>query len=200
MTEVWPRRRVRAELSSAPDGESAPDVFRTRTASHSGTRPPPVLDICDAESPETASYSGAAGRDACNAPMLIYAVPRHPGAPAVVQRWIAEPPRWLETQAVAAARAAIADLDAREAAAIRLAEQLGETAFLLMDDLKGRREATRRGIQSAGTLGVLQAASKNGYLLLRDVLPHLLQTNFYITPALAQSLLAEEQSRTNSSD
>jgi len=133
-------------------------------------------------------------------PDEVYAELRHPGAPAVVRQWIAESPRWLEIQSAAPARAAIADLDAGEAAAIRLAEQLGETAFLLMDDLKGRGEAARRGIPSTGTLGVLQAASKNRYLVLRDVLPRLLQTNFYITPALVQSLLAEEQSRADSSD
>ena len=133
-------------------------------------------------------------------PDEVYAELRHPGAPAAVRQWIAEPPPWLEIQSAATAPDAIADLDAGEAAAIRLAEQLGETAFLLMDDLKGRGEASRRGIPSTGTLGVLQAASKNGYLVLRDMLPRLLQTNFYITSALVQSLIAEEQSRADSSD
>jgi predicted nucleic acid-binding protein len=88
-------------------------------------------------------------------PDEIYAELRHPGAPAAVRQWIADPPRWLEIQSPTTGRTAIADLDAGEAAAIRLAEQLGEEAFLLMDDLKGRREATSRGIPSTGTLGVL---------------------------------------------
>ena len=70
-------------------------------------------------------------------PDEVYAELRHPGAPAAVRQWIAEPPPWLEIQSAATAPDAIADLDAGEAAAIRLAEQLGETAFLLMDDLKG---------------------------------------------------------------
>src|ERR1700674_2822898 len=116
-------------------------------------------------------------------PDEVYGELRHSGAPAVFRRWIAEPPGWLEIQPASTAPTAIADLDAGEAAAIRLAEQLGETAFLVMDDAKGRGEAARRGIPSTGTLGVLQAASKNGYLVLRDVLPRLLETNFYITPA-----------------
>ncbi len=124
---------------------------------------------------------------------------RHIHAPAEVQRWIAAPPLWLDVRSVAAAASsAIPDLDAGEEAAIRLAEQLGGAAFLLMDDAKGRREATRRGIPSTGTLGVLQAGSKNGYLLLRDVLPRLLQTNFYIAPGIAESLILEEQSRSGS--
>jgi predicted nucleic acid-binding protein len=69
-----------------------------------------------------------------------------------------------------------------------------------MDDAKGRREATRRGILSTGTLGVLQAGSKNGYLLLRDVLPRLLQTNFYIAPGIVELLILEEQSRSGSNN
>ena len=64
-----------------------------------------------------------------------------------------------------------------------------------MDDAKGRREAARRGMPTTGTLGVLQAASKAGYLLLRDVVPRLLKTNFYIPAALVESLIGEEQSR-----
>jgi predicted nucleic acid-binding protein len=125
---------------------------------------------------------------------------RHPAAPAEVQRWIAEMPLWLEVRSVPPEGAPIADLDAGEAAAIRLAELLGREAFLLMDDVRGRREAARRLIPSTGTLGVLQAASKSGYLLLRDVLPRLLRTNFYIAPALAESLIAEEASRVGTSN
>jgi predicted nucleic acid-binding protein len=64
-----------------------------------------------------------------------------------------------------------------------------------MDDAKGRREAKHRGIPSTGTLGVLQAACKSGYLLLRDVLPKLPATNFFAAPALIESLIAEEKSR-----
>lgn len=124
---------------------------------------------------------------------------QHRNAPAEVQRWISAPPRWLEVRSIeAAATTAIPDLDAGEEAAIRLAEQLGRAAFLLMDDAKGRREAARRGIPSTGTLGVLQAGSKNGYLLLRDLLPRLLETNFYIAPSLVQSLIHEERSRSGS--
>jgi len=134
-------------------------------------------------------------------PVEVYEELRNPGAPAVVQRWIADAPHWLEIRpAVAMPGVGIAELDAGEAAAIRLAEQLGETAFLLMDDVKGRREATRRGIPSTGTLGVLQAASKNRYLALRDVLPRLLQTNFYIDPGLVRSLIADEQAGAGPSD
>ncbi len=67
----------------------------------------------------------------------------HLSAPAEVQRWIAAPPPWLEILSLAAASsAAIPDLDAGEEAAIRLAEQLSGSAFLLMDDAKARAAAS----------------------------------------------------------
>ena len=70
---------------------------------------------------------------------------RHIHALAEVQRWIAAPPLWLDVRSVAAAAsAAIPDLDAGEEAAIRLAEQLSGSAFLLMDDVRGRAAAKRR--------------------------------------------------------
>ena len=86
------------------------------------------------------------------------------------------------------------DLDAGEAAAIRLAGQYEGSAFLPMDDAKGRREAGRRGIPTTGTLGVLRAASQQRLLSLRDVLPKLMLTNFFISPSIAEALIAEEDS------
>ena len=61
-----------------------------------------------------------------------------------------------------------------------------------MDDLKGRREAKKRGIPNTGTLGVLRAASRAGLLRLREVMPLLLETNFYASDDLIKGLLAEE--------
>jgi predicted nucleic acid-binding protein len=129
-------------------------------------------------------------------PAEVQAELRDPGAPAMVREWVAAPPRWLEIQpATTITDAGLAALDDGEAAAIQLAENLRPNAFLLMDDAKGRKEAARRRIPSTGTLGVLQAGSKQGYLRLSDVLPRLLRTNFYVAEQLVESLLAEERSR-----
>jgi predicted nucleic acid-binding protein len=129
-------------------------------------------------------------------PDAVWAELRHPHSPAEVRQWIANAPEWLEVQTVPASVDPIPDLDAGEEAAIRLAQNFGGEAFLLIDDAKGRREATRRRIPTTGTLGVLQAASKSGLLLLRDVMPRLMRTNFYISAALVESLIAEEENRT----
>ena len=57
-----------------------------------------------------------------------------------------------------------------------------------MDDTKGRAVASRRGTPSAGALGVLRPAPKSGYLLLRDVVPRLLQTKIYIAPRVVRTV------------
>jgi predicted nucleic acid-binding protein len=104
--------------------------------------------------------------------------------PTAVRSWVADPPSWLEIVGVDwTVPRTIPDLDVGETAAILLAEQQGPNTFLLMDDAKGRREATKRGLASAGTLGVLR---------LREVMPRLLRTNFYASEELIQVLLSEE--------
>ena len=113
--------------------------------------------------------------------------------PTAVRSWAANPPAWLAIVRVdRTIPRTIPNLDAGETAAILLAEQQGPSTFLLMDDLKGRREATKRGLPSTGTLGVLRAASRAGLLHLREVMPRLRQTNFYVSEELVQALLSEE--------
>jgi predicted nucleic acid-binding protein len=103
--------------------------------------------------------------------------------------------QWLEIRSVGLRSSdSMPELDPGEEAAIRLAQEQG-TAFLLMDDTKGRREAAKRGIRTTGTLGVLQAASQSGLLSLREVLPRLLQTNFYVATNLVDALVEEEDKR-----
>ena len=110
-----------------------------------------------------------------------------------MRSWVADPPSWLEIVGVDwTVPRAIPDLDVGEAAAILLAEQQGPNTFLLMDDAKGRREATKRGLASTGTLRVLRAGSRAGLLRLREVMPRLLRTNFYASEELIQVLLSEE--------
>lgn len=115
-------------------------------------------------------------------------------APHSVREWAKQPPEWLELCPVDPAKSpSIPELDLGEEAAIRLAQQQQSATLLLMDDLKGRGVATRMGLQTTGTLGVLLAASREGLLSLQNVLPRLLQTNFYITPVLLRQVLESER-------
>jgi predicted nucleic acid-binding protein len=68
---------------------------------------------------------------------------RHPEAPQPVLEWANDLPEWVEVVATVQLNvdADLAELDAGEAAAIALA-QAHPDALLLMDDAKGRNEAT----------------------------------------------------------
>lgn len=74
-------------------------------------------------------------------------------APDTVRRWIAQPPAWLEIRAPSRppdAELVEADLDDGERDAIILAQELNADA-LIVDDLRGRREAERRHLHFIGT-------------------------------------------------
>ena len=85
-------------------------------------------------------------------------------------------------------------LDPGERAAILLAKQEAD-ALLLIDDAAGRSEATRRGIPSTGTLGILRAAAIRKLLDLPTALKSLAATNFRVSQGLIAELLAEDSER-----
>lgn len=130
-------------------------------------------------------------------PREVFEELTHSGAPSTVREWAIAAPHWLEHRSLYLSSAdPIPELDPGEEAVIRLAQEQGPS-LLLMDDIKGRREAARRGIRTTGTLGVLQAASRSGLLSLREVLPRLLQTNFYVASDLVDALVEDEGQRTD---
>ncbi|HSW51297.1 MAG TPA: DUF3368 domain-containing protein [Bryobacteraceae bacterium] len=118
------------------------------------------------------------------------------GAPAEVTAWIDSRPDWLEIRSVRLMRndPTLLHLDPGERAAILLA-QAEERALLLVDDAAGRAEANRRGIPTTGTLGVLRAAASRGLVDLAPALTRLAVTNFRVSQALLDDLLAEEERR-----
>jgi predicted nucleic acid-binding protein len=115
--------------------------------------------------------------------------------PEVLQ-WVWSHPVWLQTRHVRTMHddPALGQLDPGERAAILLAQQ--ETgALLLIDDAAGRSEATRRGISSTGTLGILRAAAVRQLLDLPTSLKNLAATNFRVSQRLIAELLAEDTAR-----
>ena len=80
-------------------------------------------------------------------------------------------------------------LDAGEASAIALAFELGDVV-LIFDDLKARKEARRLGFRFTGTLGVLYAAKKQGFIpALKPHLEILQAFGFRISPQIIAELL-----------
>ncbi len=116
-------------------------------------------------------------------------------APPQVRRWIAHPPRWLEVQAPSQppdAALAQARLGAGERDAILLAQELAADE-LIIDELRGRREARRRHLHFTGTLGVLRLAGARGLLDFKKAIAQLRSTNFYIEPKLLDRLMKDDK-------
>lgn len=85
-------------------------------------------------------------------------------------------------------------LDKGEASAISLAFEF-EKVLLILDDLKGRKEAVRLGFRITGTLGVLVRARSMG--IIPELRPHiekLLASGFRISAQVLELLLSEDAS------
>jgi predicted nucleic acid-binding protein len=117
------------------------------------------------------------------------------GAPPNVAVWMRTPPEWIEIRSPLSgtnlpAALTEADLDAGEQAAIQLA--LAERdVLLLIDEATGRSVASLLGVPTTGTLGVLVAAAKEGLVDLKTSLGRLQNTNFRISNALIDKVLAD---------
>jgi predicted nucleic acid-binding protein len=118
------------------------------------------------------------------------------GSPSIVQTWASAAPDWIEVRRVdVPAEAGLGAVDEGEAEAIVLAEGLRPDVLLIIDDRDGRREATRRGIATTGTLGVLNDAAERGLIDLAAALDRLDRTTFRVSPALLRDLLERERQR-----
>ena len=124
-------------------------------------------------------------------PQQVFAELMDPAAPEDVRKWASDLPDWIDVRETVPGDDGMTHLDPGERAAIALA-QSEPGALLLIDEAAGRVEASRRGIRSTGTLGVLRAAALKDYLDLPTVMARLLETNFRVSMELVTALLAED--------
>ncbi|HEV2647302.1 MAG TPA: DUF3368 domain-containing protein [Acidobacteriaceae bacterium] len=113
----------------------------------------------------------------------------HQGAPANVRSWAQKVPKWVEILAASKSlNASGTRLHPGEAEAIELAEQL-HADWLLIDEIAGRDEATSRGLQTIGTLGILRDAHRTGLLDIHTALDKLIGAGFRVNKQLIAQLL-----------
>jgi predicted nucleic acid-binding protein len=111
-------------------------------------------------------------------------------APAAVRLWMSNPPQWLEVRTPSRIPNLLhPKLDDGEREAICLVQAGGAGSTLLIDDLLGRQEATRLGLNIIGTLGVLLQAHQRGLLDIHSAIERLRTTNFNGTEALYKKFL-----------
>ena len=103
----------------------------------------------------------------------------HPSTPTLVAEWADALPAWVEIRSVPTQGGPeLSHLGDGEREAILLAEVLGPQT-VLMDDLQGRTDASRLGLGTTGTLGVVLLADRSGLLRAEEAYERLMrETNF----------------------
>jgi predicted nucleic acid-binding protein len=82
-------------------------------------------------------------------------------------------------------------VDRGEASAIALALE-DPCDYIIIDDMAGRKLATKLGLPVKGTVGVLLLAKQNGVIpLFRPYLNLIQQTNFRLSPYLAEQFIKD---------
>ncbi len=104
-------------------------------------------------------------------------------APVVVLDWLQQV-SWLKIIAPKQGDYCLG-LDAGETESIALAEELG-IEQILMDERKGRRVATQRGLLTVGTLAVLERSAAQGWIDFGEHIRRLRTTTFRIHEQLIE--------------
>jgi predicted nucleic acid-binding protein len=124
-------------------------------------------------------------------PTAVWDELKHPKAPLVVRSWVAAPPPWVDVRPSGPLQdTSLEALDAGEGAAIALAIEL-HADLLLMDDEEGVIAARRKGLEVAGTLGVLSRAAQRHLLNLADAFERVKRTNFRFRQEIMDKFLNE---------
>jgi len=117
----------------------------------------------------------------------------HQGAPVVVRAWASQPPAWVEVCS-AAQKIEELEISVTDREAIALAREMN-ASFLLMDDSHARRCATRLGVKTMGTLGLLEAAAARRMISLQAALEKLRTTSCFLADELIEAALKRDEER-----
>lgn len=121
-------------------------------------------------------------------PQAVMRESLHPGAPAALRAFMAQPPGWVQVVPDPPLLPETASLDAGEASAISLAWLSRANAFLIVDDLAARHLCTALGIQHAGTAGVMLNAARRGLVDFDTAINKLQSTRFRLSNKVVEEL------------
>jgi predicted nucleic acid-binding protein len=111
-----------------------------------------------------------------------------PNRPDYIRDMANSLPPWLIVRAPSNIQM-IQGLHPGETAAICLAQEI-KSDFLLIDELKCRKQAIKRNLSIIGTIGVLELAAYQGRLDLGDAFECLKKTDFWVSKELLDERLA----------
>lgn len=113
-------------------------------------------------------------------------------SPMAVRDWMAQPPNWLQIQALNPSRVVeLGVLDPGEREAILLAEHL-KANLVILDDKAARRIAVKRGLRIIGLLGIVKDAARLGLLDLATTFADLKKVGFWVAPSLLERLQTDD--------
>lgn len=122
-------------------------------------------------------------------PQAVYNELTSTSAPAILQNWSEEIPKWLLINDVDPVQdQQLNRLDLGEKEAIILAEKL-KAGLIIIDKKASRKIAIDRGLKVTGLLGVLEIAIKQDLIDIKTSIEKLQKTSFRASPQLIQSLL-----------
>ena len=120
-------------------------------------------------------------------PNAVWTELKAEGSPQAIKDWIATDPHWVNIETPTSIDTSIR-LGIGEIEAISLAKERNAD-LVLIDDRKARLAAIDRGLGVAGTVNILEIASKRGLIDLAITFQALQRTNFRITLKLLDEIL-----------
>ncbi len=127
------------------------------------------------------------------APPAVLLEMQHTEAPEKVRQWAGAPPVWLEVR-TAQTITSFDDLGPGESEAIALALEIHADAILI-DDRAAVAIASRLGLLSLGTLGVLDLAAEKELVDIPTMVAALAKTSFHMSQQLIEQLVRNDEVR-----